>query len=77
MGNPNRQSSNQETEGLVLVAVVVVVVVVAVVAAAVAVAAAAAAACAFGLAPVCVTRQIFVWPLAVFLKLEYWYSYAY
>ena len=71
MANPNRQSSNQETEGLVLVAVVVAVVVVVVVAAAV------AAACAFGLAPVCVTRQIFVRPLAVFLKLEYWYSYAY
>ena len=74
MGNPNRQSSNQETEGFVLDAVAVVAVAAVVVAV---VGAAVAAACAFGLAPVCVRRQIFVWPLAVFLKLEYWYSYAY
>ena len=65
MGNPNQQSSSQETEGFFLVADAVVAVV------AVAGAAAVAAACAFGLAPVCVTRQIFVWPLAVFLKLDY------
>jgi hypothetical protein len=66
LGNPNQQRSSQETEGFYLVAdAVVAVVVVAVAGAAV------AAACAFGLAPVCVTRQIFVWPLAVFLKLEY------
>ena len=80
MVNPNQQSSNQETEGLVLVVVVVVAVVVVVVVAAADAAdaaAAVAAACAFGLAPVCVTRQIFVRPLAVFPKLEYWYSYAY
>jgi hypothetical protein len=64
--NPSQQSSNQETEGLFLVAVV----------AAVAVAAVAAAACAFGLAPVCVTRQIIVLAMAVFLRLEYWYPYV-
>jgi len=64
LGNPNQQSSSQETEGFFLVADAVVAVV-AVAGAAV------AAACAFGLAPVCVTRQIFVWPLPAFLKLEY------
>jgi hypothetical protein len=56
LGNPNQQSSNQETGGLVLVAVAVVAA-----AAAVVVVAAAAVACAFGLVPVCVVRQTFVW----------------
>ena len=52
---------------LVLVAVVAVVVVAA--------AAAVAAACAFGPAPVCVTRQVIVLSMAVFLRLGYWYPY--